>query len=203
MDASKMINKILSDAKDAASATLSSAGQKADELQQASMARQLEAKQQMEAKAGKDIQAQDQLLSRMAALEERKLLLRDKRAVLDKAFALALEKLEQLPANEASAYLRQVVCGIAEGDEAVLGGERSPYVDSAFVQAANAALKKAGKPDKLTLLPQRGQGMCGLKLRKGETETDCSFTALLASQRLSLETEVSQLLFEAGETDGE
>lgn len=59
-------------------------------------------------------------MERMAELEERKLLLRDKRTMIDRAFQKALERLLAMPSDKARAFLVETVAQSAAGDETVI-----------------------------------------------------------------------------------
>ena len=116
----------------------------------------------------------------MEELEERKRLLSDKRALIDEAFAQALDKLEAMPPQQARAFLMMEAAAVADGDETVILGSKNPgWFDDKFLADLNTLLQKQGKPGQLTL---------GNETRDGET-------GLLDSWRLDMEADIAAILF--------
>ena len=196
MNAQAILDKILQDAKENASATLRDANDRAQGMKKASDERIAAARAQTEARAKQDAEAATARMQRMAELDERKLLLADKRRMMDQAFALALTKMKAMPAAQARAFLLTSLTELAEGDETlIVGAENDGWMDDKFLADANAALAAKGKPAKLTLAGDKRPGASGLLLAKHDTEINCTYEAFLNSQRLELEAQVAQTLF--------
>ena len=81
-----------------------------------------------------DAQAAAVRMGRMAELDERKLLLKDKRDMMERAFSLALDKMKAMPAKEARAFLLSTLTELADGDEElIVGAESDGWMDKAFL----------------------------------------------------------------------
>lgn len=196
MNAQAILERIQEDAKTAASAILQDATDRAAALKQASEARIAAKREETLAQAEKDAGEAAERMKRMAELDQRKLLLGDKRRLMDRAFQQALEKLHQMPKDQAQALFMEKLLQAAAGGEQLVIGEIQPgWFDDAFLQQANAKLQAAGKEPLTALQSKSGLHCCGFLLRKGDMETDCSMEALLQGQRLALESQVAQVLF--------
>ncbi len=196
MDATAILNKIQADAKDAAAAILRDAREKAAAQTRAAEERVETARERARKQAAADAEGATARMTRMAELEERKLLLADKRQMISRAFDMALAGMEAMDAAEAQRFLVAVIAEVADGDEMVIpGAQHCTWLDDGFLAKANSALQAAGKPGKLKLSAEKREGVSGLVLQKGETETNCSYAALLESSRLQLEASVAAILF--------
>ena len=117
MNAQAILDKILEDAKENASAVLKDANDRAGAMRKATEERIATARANTEARAHEDAQAAAVRMGRMAELDERKLLLKDKRDMMERAFSLALDKMKAMPAKEARAFLLSTLTELADGDE--------------------------------------------------------------------------------------
>ena len=146
-------------------------------------------------RARKDALALDDRMQRMAELDARKALLREKRVVLDEAFALALKKMQDMPAAKAKRYALSVLLDVARGDETLIADVDFAWCNAAFVREANQALVAAGREGKLRLSEEKRALGGGFLLVRGGMEVNCSFEAAISARRLELEAEVASLLF--------
>ena len=96
MNANAIQEKILSDARTGASDIMRDANEKAARLRDAAEKRMAAAHSRLMMQASEDAEAARLRMERMEELEERKRLLSDKRALIDEAFAQALDKLEAM-----------------------------------------------------------------------------------------------------------
>lgn len=136
-------------------------------------------------------QREERLLS-MAAMEGRKQLLAAKQEMLDRAFALALDKLCELPDEEYVALLTQLVVSAASGSEQLIFSQRDrTRVGKAVVTAANEALANGA----LTLSEQTRPIRGGVILSSGRVEINCSFEALIRMKRGEIAGEAASVLF--------
>ena len=196
MNAQAILDKILQDAKESASATLRDADDRAKEMEAAADKRIAAARAKTEAQARQDAEAATARMQRMAELDERKLLLADKRRMMDRAFELALAKMKAMPAKQARAFLLDALTELAEGGETrIVGADNDGWMDDQFLQDANAALAAKGKTAALTLGSEKRKGVSGLILAKHDTEINCTYEAFLTSERLEMEAQVAQTLF--------
>lgn len=195
MDVQSILEKILSDARQAASDTLEQARQRA--MSQADAAKaQLDAQRKaMEERVRADSAEMESRLTRMAELEEKKALLAVKRQVMDEAFSQAVDALRRLPNEKKRAFFLAELTGAAQGGESVCVGEvENGWFDDRFLAEANAALAKKGVNQPLA----KGESVpgCGFEMRLGGAALNCTFESLVEGQRMALEGEVSRALFE-------
>lgn len=196
MNAQAILDKILEDAKETASATLRDANDRAAEMKRSTDAKIAAAREQMEKRAAQDAAAAADRMARMAELDERKRLLADKRTMMDRAFEMALQRLEAMPPKKARAFLLSTLVELAEGgEEIIVGADNDGWMDQSFLKEANAALVSAGKPGGLTLSGERRSGVSGLILAKNDTEINVTWASLLDSRRLEMESQVAKTLF--------
>ena len=196
MNAQAILDKILQDAKESASATLRDADDRAKEMEAAADKRIAAARAKTEAQARQDAEAATARMQRMAELDDRKLLLADKRRMMDRAFELALAKMKAMPAKQARAFLLDALTELAEGGETlIVGADNDGWMVDQFLQDANAALAAKGKTAALTLGSEKRKGVSGLILAKHDTEINCTYEAFLTSERLEMEAQVAQTLF--------
>lgn len=195
MDVQGILNKIETDARQAASATLAEAQKRADDLRAKSEAQLASQRQAMEERARVDGQEMESRMLRMAELEEKKARLAVKRQVMDEAFAQAVERLHHLPVGEKRAFFLAELVSAAHGGESICVGTReNAWFDARFLADANAALAAKGCQGTL----QRGEDVpgCGFELRQGGAALNCTFESLVEGQRMALEGDVAQALFQ-------
>lgn len=197
MNAQGILDRIEKDARRAASQTLEDAQRRADTLRKESDARIEQSQQAALDQARRDAAAMDDRTQRMAKLDARKALLAAKRGVLDEAFTKALDRMAAMPDDQARAFGLSMLLDSAAGDEQLVPDGASGWCDQAFVDAANAALVKAGKPGKITLSAERRALGGGFVLTRGGMEINCSYPAALDARRGDIEGEVAGLLFDA------
>lgn len=196
MNANAIQEKILSDARTSASDIMRDANEKAARLRDAAEKRMAAAHSRLMMQASEDAEAARLRMERMEELEERKRLLSDKRALIDEAFAQALDKLEAMPPQQARAFLMTEAAAVSDGDETVILGSKNPsWFDDKFLADMNTLLQKQGKPGQLTLGNEKRDGETGLILEKNGMEISCTFASLLDSRRLDMEADIAAILF--------
>ena len=196
MNAQGILTRIEQDAREAAATILRDAQAKAEDMRAASDKKiETERAAAME-QARQDALALDDRMQRMAKLDARKELLAAKRDVLDEAFARALDKMAAMPEDKARAFGLAMLIDSAAGDETLVPDAASAWCDQSFVDAANAALKQAGKPGDIKLSGEKRNLGGGFILQRGGMEVNCSFGAALEARRMDVEAEVASLLFE-------
>ena len=134
----------------------------------------------------------------VAELEDRKLLLGQKRKLIDRAFEQAYAKLLAAPAAERRTFfLRQVTAGAAGHETLAVGETACDWFDDGFLADANRSLAEKGKPGALTLAAKRVPGCAGVVLTTRGAEVRCTFEALIEEARAGLEQQVADTLFPA------
>ena len=198
MNAQAILVKIEQDAAENADRILREARAKADELLAASGAEIEGLRGALLKQAEKDGAELEQRMQRMAELEDRKLLLGQKRKMIDRAFELAYAKLLAAPAAERRAFfLRQVTAGAAGHETLAVGETACDWFDDGFLADANRSLAEKGKPGALTLAAKRVPGCAGVVLTTRGAEVRCTFEALIEEARAGLEQQVADTLFPA------
>ncbi len=196
MNAQAILEKIGSDGRQAAAALLKEAREKAEALRASSEAKIVKMREETVAGAKTEAAALEVRMQRMADLEDRKQLLAQKRALMDDAFAMALDKLKQLTPKQMEDFFLSQVLLSAKGTETLLAGALCDgWYAPAFVDRANAALKAAGKPGMLKAAQGRREGATGVILMDEGMEINCTLEALLSSKRLEMEAQVASILY--------
>jgi len=196
---SKLIEKILSDAKAVADAEQQNANEKAAEIIEKAEHKANDRREEAKANAKTEAEARKKRIQSVYDLEHKKDVLAMKRDVLDTAFAKAVTDILALPDAQYAGLMTRLLVECAEtgeGEICVANADKN-RLDSAFLSKANAALKaKAGKGDVVisqTACNKQG----GFIYRKGGMEVDCSVEAVVALEREKMETDVAAILFPA------
>ena len=127
-----------------------------------------------------------------AKMEARKVLLSARQEMVEKAYALALEKLCGLPEERYTAVLTELLGKAAAGDggEVVFSARDRERVGKAVVEQTNAA---SGKH--LTLSDAIADIAGGFILRDRHMEVNCSFETLVRLQKAETAGTVAKKLF--------
>ena len=138
---------------------------------------------------------QDRLdsMDRLAKMEGRKAILALKQDMVNESFALAAEKLVNLPEEQYVAFLAKLAASSSvTGDEQiVLNARDRKAVGEKVVAAANAKLKNG----RLTLSPDSGDFKGGLILRRENIEVNCTAELLVDLCRDEMAAELAGVLF--------
>ena len=196
MDAQAILTKIEQDAVEAAKRIEADAGEKARVMKLESDAKVETLEKTMLAHAEQDCEQMEERMRRMADLDDRKQMLRQKREVISEAFQMAMEKLGQTkPADRRAFFLRQVA-ECAGGEETlIVGADDAAWFDDGFLDDANKALIKAGKPGKLKLEAKRRKDCAGAVLSQNGAEIRIAFDTLMDEARAELEQVAARTLF--------
>ncbi len=196
MDAQAILTKIEQDAKETAQKVLSDAREKARMMKLEAQAK-VEAQQKtMLRQAEQDCAQMEERMLRMADLEDRKQLLKQKRDVIDLAFQMAKETLERTePARRRAFFLAHAVRFAAGTETLIVGTDHAEWFDDGFLADANAALQAMNKPGKLQLSAERRKGCAGLVLAQNGAEVRVTLDALVEEARTELEQAAAQTLF--------
>lgn len=195
MTVDPIVARILADAKAEAEQLLADARAKAEEKRLAQQAELENNNRQALKRAGEEARLQHERMLRMAMLEERKRDLAMKREVIQTAFDQALEHLQNLPAEQARAFMHRILMDAHGDEQIVIDPSSEPVFTPAFLQQLNAALREAGKPGALTLSDERRNIGAGCILLSGGVESNCTFAAILKEKRAALESTIAEVLF--------
>ena len=190
----KITGRIAADGQKEADAILAEARRQAGEI---AARYDAQAKKESEDIVSRGRRAADERVERLAGvakLDARKLELAAKQEMLKKAYDLALEKLENLPDDQAVALLaRLAVEASSTGREQVILSQkdRARY-GKAAVTRANEKLGEG----RLTLSEQTRPIRGGLILSDGDVEINCTFETLVDLQRGEMDRQVARVLFD-------
>ncbi len=197
MPASAIIEKILSDARKEADTILTSFRKEVEALEK-ERDQEIE-KIKTEAAKEAELRAEEVVKRELSSkqMEARKSLLEFKQELIDRIFDLAYEQVTKLKSEEYKDFLKTLFLKTVEtGEEEVIIGKKDVrQITPSFLQTVNRELKKTGKEGKLRLGEPSSEIDGGFILRKGRKETDVTLSALFASARDELETEVAEILF--------
>ncbi len=194
-NADKLLARILEDAKAEAARIEAAAAAEAEAIAEKAEKEAAAIAAEAEAKAAAALHEVVEHAETAAKLDARKQALGAKRAVLDEAFAAALEKLNALAGEARISLLVKMASLEADGGETVAFAPAEEAAAASVLDKVNAALAAAGKaPLALGAADASIQG--GFKLLSGGYEKDCSFEAMLREARDRLESGVAKRLFE-------
>lgn len=196
MDAQKVIEKILSDAKAEAQKIMQEAREK-QAGEQAGLDQQLgDYRAQTKAlaeKAGKDEKSHILAAARMQIAKE---YLAEKRKILDEVFEQARRRAQNLPDGEYRQLMAHLMLAAVEtGEQEVVIGSKEGRIDASLIQEVNGKLAASGKGN-LKLSEQRQNLAGGFILKRGKIKTNVSLDVLLDGARKELEIELARSLFE-------
>lgn len=192
-----IIGRIQADAQQEIDAVLAAAKTEADGITARYKAQAEQAAADILEKGNRGTEEVHQRLISTAEMDAKKQELSTKQEVLDKAFALALDKLNKLPEEDYVALLAQLAAKASRsGKEQLIfsGADRARYGVKVATRA-NELLQKAGKPAELTLSEQSRDFQGGLLVSDGDVEVNCTFETLVRLTRSEAVGEVSAVLF--------
>ncbi|MCI9375593.1 MAG: hypothetical protein HFF85_04230 [Oscillibacter sp.] len=183
-DAQTEIDRVLADARDEAAKIAAKYKAQAD-AEAADLA----------AKNRKAAAEREERLAGTAQMEARKALLAAKQEMVEKAYALALEKLCAMPAEKYADVLAGLLAEACSSgnEEVIFSPEDQKKAGKAAVEKAN---KNGGK--KLTLSKETRPIKGGFILRSGNVEVNCAFDTLVRLQKAETAGAVAKKLFPEG-----
>lgn len=193
MNASKVIEKILSDAQADAEKIKKEADEK-ETSEQAELAEQLdEYEKQTEILAQKSGEERKMRLLAAARMEIAKDFLGEKRKILDEVFEQAKIQFTNLPDEEYRNVMAQLMKKAAEsGDEEVIIDKKEKRINDKLINQVNQQLGNKGN---LKLSEEKGNLGAGFILKRGKIKNNVSLQVLLEQARKELEIELAKELF--------
>lgn len=188
MGREELVARIISDAEEEAAAIIRAAEERADEIVRAAAARAEEMRGEAEKERAEKTASVLEGKKAAARLDAKKILLGEKRRVIDTVYERALDALLALENKETLALADKLLKKYArEGDEIVFAAN--------FPCAAEVAILPVVAEKKLTIASERAGISGGFLLRGKVSDTDLSYAALLNADRESYQTELAQKLF--------
>lgn len=195
MGAEEVVEKILADAK-ADAEKIKKQSEEKGAAEQAKLDEQLkEFKKQTKILAEKAAEDKKAHLLAAARMDIAKLLLAEKREILDELFEQARQKLLSLPDEQYCELITKLMLDAVEtGDEEVIVDHNEKHIDEEFIKQINRRLGPGYKGN-LRLSQQKNNLGGGFILKRGKIKNNLSFEVLLARVRKELEIELAKDLF--------
>ena len=192
--AQKLIDRIISEARDEAEAMLDAAAGEAERTLLVARDDIFKIDEEAELKAKQLREAELEKSRPNAALDSRKYALKTKRQLVDEAFALAADKLNAMEQAKRLELIKKLLLKEAEGGELIKPAKADRQLIASALDAVNAALKEAGKA--ALSMDNADAGIDGgFVLTANGYEKNCSFAALLRDVRAQEESAVAAILF--------
>ena len=193
MNASKVTEKILSDAQADAEKIKKEADEK-ETSEQAELAEQLdEYEKQTEVLAQKSGEERKMRLLAAARMEIAKDFLGEKRKILDEVFEQAKIQFTNLPDKEYRNVMAQLMKKATEsGDEEEIIDKKEKRLNDKLINQVNQQLGNKGN---LKLSEEKGNLVAGFILKRGKIKNNVSLQVLLEQARKELEIELAKELF--------
>lgn len=188
MGREEIINRILEDAQQEAAAIAEEAQKNADEAVRAAEARAEQMKAETEAEIAERALRISEGKAAAARLDCAKILLAEKRRVLDEIYALALGKLLSLGEHDALELLSRLLRENAEAGDEVVFTQDCPYA----VQASRLSVIAEKKLKVSEVREGRGGGFV---LRGVRCDKDVTFRSILAADREENQSALAAQLF--------
>ena len=136
-------------------------------------------------------------MEKAAAIEAKKSILSLKQEMVDRALLRAQQMLRDLREDEYAALLARLAGGAARTghEEVIVCPGDSGSVAERAIKAANEHLVARGLPGRLRLSRETREISGGLVLKDGDTEINCSFTALTGMIRGNMAAQVAEAMF--------
>lgn len=137
-------------------------------------------------------------LANMAQMESKKMVLAAKQEMLDRAFADALIKLTELPAEEKIKLLAGLAAkaSVSGAEEMVFSAKDRDTIGAETVEAANRILSDSGKNAGLILSEKTAAIDGGFLLNDRDVEVNCAFETLVRLTRGEIAGQVAKVLFD-------
>ena len=193
--ADALIGRILADAQAEADTALADADKEAERIALIAKDECFRTENETELKTKRLNDAAQEKSRTNAALDSRKYALKVKRALIDEAFALAAERMEQKSDAERSALIKALLIREAEGGETIIPAARDEANVKSVLAEVNAALAQSNRAP-LTIAPADADITGGFILTAAGYEKNCSFAAVLREVRAAEESAVAGILFE-------
>lgn len=150
--ADALIGRILADAQAEADAALADADKEAERIALIAKDERFRIENETAQKTKRLNDAAQEKSRTNAALDSRKYALKVKRALIDEAFALAAERMEQKSDEERSALIKALLIREAEGGEMIIPAARDEANVKSVLAEVNAALAQSNRAP-LTIAP--------------------------------------------------
>ncbi len=197
MSAEKIVERILRDARAEAQRILEEARAQAQQIRQQAQDEAQRQSAQILTQARAEAQSRRRAHLSQAQLAARNAVLSARRAALDRVFAEAQARLQQMPLHEYRAWLLEAISQAAQtGDEGlILPSADRQTLGADFLRELNAKLAQLGKRGQIRFSNETRELGRGFVLQGQHVETNMTLTLLLKRAQADLEIDVAQMLF--------
>lgn len=192
-----LTSKILEDAKAKSEEIIKAAEQEAAVIVDKKLSEAREIEKDYFEKANREAVTKKERMLSGVELKVRNEKLAAKQFVVEKVFSTAIDKLNNLSADELMNFIKDTIGSMdIYGDEKlIVSAQYRDKIDAAFLNDLNLSLKLKGKNGNITLSNMEGSFKGGFILEKNGIEINSIFEALVQSMRDELEYEVAKVLF--------
>ena len=191
MGKEEIVARILSDAEAEAAEIIRNAEKRAQEITDAAKARAAEEMAETKAEAGERAKRISEGKAAAARLESAKILLAEKRRVLDEIYSRALKELLALNEKDSLKLIERLLDENAEEGDIIVPAKN-------FAYASGVEKLSVVKARGLTLSSERAEISGGLLLRGKKSDKDLSYSALLNADKEEYQAEIAAQLFGDG-----
>ena len=188
MSEQAIVEKIVADAEKEAQAIIADAEKKAEGTVAAANARAERRLQGEKAASQKRAEGILEVKAAAARLDSAKIMLGEKRAVIDEVYARALKGLQEIGKAEALHLMTRLLEEYAEEGDEIIFAENFKY-------ASEVSSLDIVKEKKLTVSKKRASIEGGMLLIGKNSDKDLSYTALLAVDREENQAEIAATIF--------
>lgn len=188
MSTQKLVERILSDAEAEAAAIISEAENKAAKMLADASARNQSNRQTTEIEVKEKCDLIFEKRAAAARLDSAKLLLKEKRKVIDAVYILALQQLQAMKEEDCLRLLNGLLVRYAEEGDEIYFAENFNYCEK-------AALLPVITEKSLRISKERLPISGGMRLKGEKSDKDLSYEALLASDRENNQAQIAAELF--------
>jgi len=189
MSIQAIVERIISDAEEEAKSAVAAAEERAEQTRAQALARAEKYKAGAETENAAKRKAILEGRAATARLDSAKILLAEKRRVMDVIYGRALEELNALSQKDALKLAERLLYAYAEEGDEIIFAENYKY-------AREVAKLEAVKEKGLKVSPKTAKLDGGFMLSGKDADKDISYGALLAADRESAQAEMAMKLFE-------
>lgn len=130
-------------------------------------------------------------------MEIKKNILKTRQDTIDEAFAIALERIAELPDDKYSRFLEEILLNAARDEEGelILNSKDKQRLGQQFIDRMNAKFRSLGRNAVLKLSADDLNSRGGFVIRYGDMEINCTLEVMLNMERPNLEAGVAAILF--------
>ena len=190
-----IIKKISEDDRSEAESILSHARAEADAIREKAQEQGKELRSEMTRKAQERAKEHASRIEVLAGLEQRKDVLKEKKKLIEDAFAKVEERIINLSSDEYLTFLKPLILGAVESgrEEIIPSAAHRHLFTPDLVKSLNDEL--GPQRGHLRLSEESGGFPGGFILREGNKETNLTLESLIKAQRDNLEPSVAGILF--------